>query len=181
MIRYTASKGEAKAAISGVEYGRKMETVFGGPDDIRTIIFSDMVRIIRQGSFYDIKSLKAVMLNEGLGALGTEEDSLDQFTYCGVFQQSGLKRVKLPSTLKVIKNEAFMGCGNLKSVLLPDGLVEIGLRAFRESGLENITMPSSMKIIRQSAFCKCQGLKKAVLNENLVVLGTDEYPDGDGG
>ena len=47
MIRYTASKGEAKAAISGVEYGRKMETVFGGPDDIRTVIFPTMVRIIR--------------------------------------------------------------------------------------------------------------------------------------
>ena len=51
MIKYTAGKGEARATISGIEYDRKMETVFGGPDDIRTVIFSDMVRIIRQGSF----------------------------------------------------------------------------------------------------------------------------------
>ena len=49
--------------------------------------------------------------------------------------------MKLPSTLKVIKNEAFMGCGNLKNVRLPEGLTEIGLRAFRESGLESVTTP----------------------------------------
>ena len=85
MIRYTVSKGEAKAAISGVEYGRNRETVFGGPGDIRTIIFPTMVRIIRQGSFYGIKSLKSVVLNEGLEVPGTEERSLDQFTFCGVF------------------------------------------------------------------------------------------------
>ena len=120
-----------------------------------------------------------MVLNEGLETLGTEEHSLDQFTFCGVFQESGLERIKLPSTLKMIKNEAFMGCANLKGVQLPDGLVEIGLRAFRESGLESVETPSSVRKIRQSSFCKCQNLKKVVLNEGLEVLGTDEYPDDD--
>ena len=87
--------------------------------------------------------------------------------------------MKLPSTLKVIKNDAFMGCGNLRSVQLPEGLVEIGLRAFRESGLECVKTPPSMRIIHQSAFCKCKNLKKAALNEGLEALGTDEYPDND--
>ena len=91
-----------------------------------------------------------------------------------------MKRVKFPSTLKVIKNEAFMGCANLKSVRLPEGLTEIGLRAFRESGLESVITPEFVRMICQSAFCKCENLKKAVLNEGLEVLGTDEYPDDDG-
>ena len=112
-----------------------MKKVFGGPDDIRTIIFPNMIRTVRQGAFRGVKSLKSAILNEGLETLGTEEDSLDQLKFCGTFQQSGLKKVKLPSTLKVIRNEAFMGCKNLKSVRLPEGLTEIGLRAFRESGL----------------------------------------------
>ena len=120
-----------------------------------------------------------MILNEGLETLGTEEHSLVPSRYSGVFQQSGLERVKLPSTLKVIKNEAFMSCANLKSVRLPDGLVEIGLRAFRENGLESVEIPASVRIIRQSAFCECRSLKKAVLNEGLESLGTDEYPDGD--
>ena len=70
MIRYTTSKGEVKATISGIEYGRNRETVFGGPDDIRTVIFPDMVRIIRQGSFYGVKSLVSIVLNEGLERIG---------------------------------------------------------------------------------------------------------------
>ena len=80
------------------------------------MIFPEMVRSIRQGSFYGVKSLVSVVLNEGLEVLGTEEQSLNQLKFCGVFHESGLKRVRLPSTLKVIRNEAFMGCKNLKSV-----------------------------------------------------------------
>ena len=141
MIRYRASKKELSVCISGIECSNDIRKIFGGPDDVRTIIFPEMVRTVRQGSFRGVKSLRSVVLNEGLEVLGTEEHSLEQFTFCGVFQESGVKRVKLSSTLKVIKNDAFMGCTNLRSVRLPDGLTEIGLRAFRESGLENITTP----------------------------------------
>ena len=73
MITYTASKKELRTCISGVTFGRDMEKVFGGPDDIRTIIFPNMVRTIRQGSFRGVKSLVSVVLNEGLEVLGTEE------------------------------------------------------------------------------------------------------------
>ena len=39
------------------------------------------------------------------------------------------------SELRVIGEEAFMGCSGLKSIQLPDGLREIGFEAFEESGL----------------------------------------------
>lgn len=58
MIRYRASKKELRACTSGVKFGRDMKEIFGGPDDIRTIIFPEMVRTVRQGSFRDVKSLK---------------------------------------------------------------------------------------------------------------------------
>ena len=77
MIRYRASKKELRTCTSGVEFGRDMRETFGGPDDIRTIIFPEMVRTVRQGSFRGVKSLRSVVLNEGLEVLGTEERSLD--------------------------------------------------------------------------------------------------------
>ena len=70
VIRYTAGKGEARATISGIGYGRNMETVSGGPDDIRTMIFPATVRKVRQGLFCGMKSLVSVVLNEGLEAPG---------------------------------------------------------------------------------------------------------------
>ena len=47
MIRYSAGKKELRTCISGVEFGRDMKIVFGGPDDIRTVIFPTMVQSIR--------------------------------------------------------------------------------------------------------------------------------------
>lgn len=49
-----------------------MKMVFEGPDDIRTIIFPNMVRTVRQGSFSEVKSLRSAILNEGLEMLGTD-------------------------------------------------------------------------------------------------------------
>ena len=46
-IVYRTNEDEASIVASGVEFGRDMEKVFGGPDDVRTIIFPNMVRIIR--------------------------------------------------------------------------------------------------------------------------------------
>ena len=47
MIMYTVSKKELRTCISGVEFGRDLKTIFGGPDDVRTVIFPEMVRTIR--------------------------------------------------------------------------------------------------------------------------------------
>lgn len=77
VITYMVSKKEPRTCASGVEFSRDMKKVFGGPDDVRTVIFPEMVRTIRQGSFRGVKSLKSAVLNEGLEVLGTEEDSLD--------------------------------------------------------------------------------------------------------
>ena len=73
----------------------------------------------------------------------------------------------------------FCGCRSLRTVSFPDGLQEIGLRAFEDSGLESVTLPSSVRVIRQGAFRKCRRLGIAVLNEGLEVLGTDENQNGD--
>ena len=79
-----------------------MSTVFGGPDDVRTIILPKMVRTVRQGSFCKAKQLRVAILNEGLEVLGTDEYRLDGKRYSGVFQESGLRRIRLSSTLKRI-------------------------------------------------------------------------------
>ena len=63
------------------------------------------------------------------------------------------------SLLKVIGNDAFYKCNCLRTIELPDGLEEIGLRAFMESGLERVTTPKSVRTIHQSAFRKCPNLR----------------------
>ena len=71
--------------ISGVEFGRNVETIFGGSDDVRTMIFPTVVRTVRQGSFCKAASLRSVILNDGLEILGADEPKPDVSTFFGVF------------------------------------------------------------------------------------------------
>ena len=50
---------------------------------IRTMIFPEMVKTVRQGAFRGVKSLKSVVLNEGLEVLGTDDS--DEEGDSGVF------------------------------------------------------------------------------------------------
>ena len=107
-----------KLEVSGVEFSRDMTKIFGASDGIR------------QESFCDFKFLQSVILNEGLEVLGTDEYRPDGKEYSGVFQESGLTRVKLPSTLKRIEYRAFTACESLKYIDLPESLEYIGERCF---------------------------------------------------
>jgi hypothetical protein len=65
----------------------------------------------------------------------------------------GLKKVILPSTIKVIRNAAFCQCRNLAEINLPDGLEDIGDDAFACcDSLGSITLPPHLKYIGPEAF-----------------------------
>lgn len=115
------------------------------------------------------------MVNEGLEALGTDEyDDDNDVLGAGTFEGSGLKRIKLSSTIKRIEYCAFENCKNLKDIALPDGLIYIGLKCFYGSGLESIDFPSSIRVIGLYAFGECKQLRSAQLNEGLQILGAKE-------
>ena len=67
---------------------------------------------------------------EGLEALGTDEYADDDTLLYGVFHESALESIKLPSTLKRIEYSTFENCKNLKSVDLPEKLEYIGKQCF---------------------------------------------------
>ena len=104
--------------------------MLGGSDGIRTIIFPEMVTTVRQGAFYRVKSLRSAVLNEDLETLGTHWYLPDGDTCPGAFQESGLRRVRLQSTLKAILPGTFKGCKNLRAVDFPEELRYIGERCF---------------------------------------------------
>lgn len=87
-----------------------------------------------------------VQLNEGLEVLGTD-DHTDGKDWFGVFQESAVKGIVLPSTLKRIEYNAFYYCNDLKSVILPEKLEFIGRYCFSQSGLESVELPTSLQII----------------------------------
>ena len=82
--------------------------------------------------------------------------------------------------LKIIEQNAFYGCCNLKRVCLCDGLKKIGKSAFSSCGLKEIFIPQSVKEIEEKAFLLCHSLNKIKLPETLESI-SDNLFDSCGG
>ena len=78
---------------------------------------------IRHGAFCKCKSLRRVTLNEGLEKLGRKGAYYDDDGHCkyyqGVFEESGLEEITLPSTLTEIGETTFKDT-SVKAVYVND-------------------------------------------------------------
>lgn len=92
----------------------------------------------------------------------------EAFRYCKI------SSVKFPSTLRLISDNAFADCENLKTIDFGCGLTHVGSSVswytFASSGLEKISFPRQVKSIGRGAFYGSQ-LKEVTLNEGLEVIG----------
>jgi hypothetical protein len=69
---------------------------------------------------------------------------------------SDVTHVRIHSSVKAIKNNAFNGREKWRIVILNDGLEEIGEQAFScHKSLECIVIPNTVKIIKRGAFEYC--------------------------
>lgn len=83
---------------------------------------------------------------------------------------SNLKQVSFPATLKYIEAGSFCNCVNLKGILFPDSLETIGGEAFAhcERMKDALLIPSKVKHIAGEAFSGCDSLKSYEVSEENV-------------
>ena len=73
--------------------------------------------------------------------------------------------VEIPEGVQEIGERAFMDNSHIQQVVLPEGLVSIGTSAFYGcTGLEKIELPSTLSQVDSQAFSMCQSLKEHVLS-----------------
>ena len=107
-------------------------------------------------------------------ANGTNPDDADNvFIYtAGSIVPDDVVRVRVHPSITVIPREAFKYQNKLKEVDLPEGLLEIGEKAFRDCySLKRIAIPSTVTVIRDSAFIWCKKLEAVELSEGLLEIG----------
>ena len=136
------------------------------------------IKVVGLGAFSNCEQLRYAELNEGLETLGEKWNNGKEEHEGTVFAGSGIERIKISSTLKVIQAYTFFKCKSLKTVEFSEGLEKIGVAAFRESGIENIVLPVSTKAVGPQAFEGCEQLRSVRLNEGLKTLGAKEQCGG---
>lgn len=101
---------------------------------------------------------------------------IEELTYLAFYKCKNLKRVSLPSTVKVIEESVFETCKKLEEMKLPPALTKIGKSAFRScSALEEIAIPLSVKSIGITAFKFCKKLKKAYIPKTVTKIGKEAF------
>jgi hypothetical protein len=86
--------------------------------------------------------------------------------------------IRLPKELNdipvtIIGNNIFYG-QPLRSVVIPDSIVKIGIRAFSETNLTNVTIPGSVNTIDSSCFQNSK-LTAVTLNNGIQYINTNAF------
>ena len=89
---------------------------------------------------------------------------------------NNLKSIILPESVERIENFAFGACFSLKSITLPKGLTSIGKYAFEECiNLSSIALPEGLTSIGEHAFWLCTSLSDITLPDSLRDVGTNPF------
>lgn len=113
------------------------------------------------------------------------------FFGCNKMSAKNIKSVVIPESVKTIESGAFGGffgladdngfviirnvlysyCGKSTEVIVPEGIVEIGKRAFFDNKkIVSITLPKNLSIIGEQAFCGCSKLTSINIPEKVASL-----------
>ena len=93
----------------------------------------------------------------------------DVFLKCN--EEAQKETVVVPSWIRVIDRFAFSSCKDVKHVILPDTVQEIGYGAFHYSGIKDIVIPDSVTKMEHEVFEECWSLTSAVIGKGITELG----------
>ena len=165
------------------------ESAFEDFKNLREVVIPESVMLIEESAFEDCPKLKYVRLPSSL--VGMEENAFKNCTSleAAYFPESfaevhnkvekintSLETVEeidlMSSDLKMISEEAFRGCENLRHINIPENATGIGTYAFEKcTGLTELSITgSSLKVIDNYAFKNCTNLRSITLNEGLETL-----------
>ena len=86
------------------------------------------------------------------------------------------KKYEIPKGIKIIGEEAFSSCYDLKEITIPDTVIVIENRAFESMGkLKSIIIPASVQSVGNSAFSSCGWLEDVVIQEGVSSIGYNAF------
>lgn len=92
------------------------------------------------------------------------------FLACGT-----LSKIDLPNGVETIGDYAFNNCTNLFDAGLPSGLIKIGNGAFAGCKMEKLVLPDTLEHIGDDALVGCNGLTEITIPASVKTMGDDVF------
>ena len=108
-------------------------------------------------------TLQKAIVKNGIIDLGDGSAGGGTFAYC-----TNLKSIILPNGLMYIKQNCFLSCKSLTNISLPDSVISVDFCGC--SSLVNITIPEAVTSIRSQAFYNCISLTSVTIPESVTSI-----------
>lgn len=106
----------------------------------------------------------------------TVPEGTDTINENAFMSQKYLKKISLPSSLKVIGDNAFETCTKLEAITIPENVDSIGSQAFAfDSALVRVDIKAPIKKIENLMFYACTSLKYINLPSSLQAIKTGAF------
>lgn len=80
-----------------------------------------------------------------------------------------------PHNIKILRG-TFKGSGLIGTIIIPDGVTEIGNSLFQDTRITSVNFPTSLVSIGSAAFCNCEYLSsELILPNSLETIGDDAF------
>ena len=83
----------------------------------------------------------------------------------------------IPDSVSAIEDGAFMNCGNLQAIRLPQGLTEMAPAVLAGTGLKTVVLPETLEAIGDCAFDRIGGLEEITIPESVRRIGYAAFSD----
>lgn len=158
--------------------------VFGGCDNLKTVVWGNgvsklpvnlfrnvgglkeitipgTIKTISSGAFENCKNLENVIIAEGVNVIGSSA-----FIDC-----ISLNNVDIPNSVTEVNSNAFTRCSSLEYIHLPDSITKMGDGLFIGcTNLKTVNIPSSRVNLMKNTFYDCKSLESIEIPPNVTAI-----------